>query len=409
MLRSFIKAITSFIAPRGRVFPGGSGQVGYRRKVGEGYSSSVVMAPLFWIARTFPQAILRLKREGDAVEHSVMELLNKPNGFYSLSDLWTATIFSYVLSGNAYWLIVRNPSTLRPEQLWYIPHWLIEPASDQGSEAYLTHYNYRPKGRKIRLEIDDVIHFRYGIDPQRITQGISPLQSLYREVFTDDEAAAFSAAMVRNTGMAGLLITPKDKTVVSDKDLTETRNYVEDRVGGSKRGKAMVLSSNVDVKQMGFNPQQLALGELRDIPEERVCAVLGIPAAVVGFGTGLQQTKVGAVLRDYIRMAWDSNLIPMAAVFADTLTNRLLPEFEARRLIGLAFEFDTDHIKALQDDEKERSDRTVSQFTVGMITRAEAKTQLGFESGPGDEIYLIPASAIEVAADGSLFREGDDE
>jgi phage portal protein BeeE len=51
---------------------------------------------------------------------SVRELIGAPNGYYDGTALWQATLVSWCLTGNAYWLIVRD-SMLRPIGLWYVP------------------------------------------------------------------------------------------------------------------------------------------------------------------------------------------------------------------------------------------------------------------------------------------------
>jgi HK97 family phage portal protein len=385
-----------FTPPRamlgGGILPGTN--VNYQARVGKGFGSSVVMAPVQWIARTFPQALLSVEMREEAVpEHPLTQLVNTPNPFYGGTALLMSTILSYTMSGNAYWLIVRD-SRLRPIELWYAPHWLMTPVGGDSGENFITRYDYRPRGVAIPLDPADVIHFRYGLDPQDVRLGLSPLASLWREIATDDEAANFTAAILHNMGMAGTVIAPAAGKTVSPSDLETTKKYIDERYRGDQRGKAIVMSGATEVHQMGFNPQQLQLGAIRDVPEERVCAVLGIPAAVVGFGTGLQQTKVGATMREMVRLAWTANLIPMGRGFASEIQRCLLKEFEPRPEQGRVF-FDVTDVEALQDDANERVERHAKLFTAGIITREEAKLATGFEPRPGDDIYLVSQNMIE--------------
>jgi HK97 family phage portal protein len=371
--------------------------VNYQARVGKGFGSSVVMAPVQWIARTFPQTVFRVRVRGEVVpEHPLEKLVTGPNPFYSGSALLMSTILSYTMSGNAYWLIVRD-SRLRPIELWYAPHWLLSPVAGDGGGNFITHYEYTPRGVVIRLDPSDVVHFRYGLDPENVRLGLGPLASLWREIFTDDEAANFTAAILRNMGMAGMVISPAAGRTVAPGDLETTRKYINERLTGDRRGKPIVMSGATEINQMAFSPQQLTLGALRDVPEERVCAVLGIPAAVVGFGTGLQQTKVGATLRELVRLAWTANLIPMGKVFASEIERCLLKEFEPRPEQSRVF-FDSADVEALQDDANDRVERHAKLFTAGIITREEAKLATGFEPRSGDDIYLVSAAMIEVPA-----------
>ena len=60
--------------------------------------------------------------------------------------------------------------------------------------AYLTGYEYNPNGAPITYDPADIVHFRDGMDPDNTRKGLSPLASLLREIFTDDEAVAMTAS-----------------------------------------------------------------------------------------------------------------------------------------------------------------------------------------------------------------------
>jgi hypothetical protein len=72
------------------------------------------------------------------------------------------------------------------------------------------------------------------------------------------------------------------------------------------------MGAPTDVTPYGFNPQQMNMSEARDVAEERVCACIGIPAAVVGFGAGLQTAKVGATMEELFKTAWRNGVLPVA-------------------------------------------------------------------------------------------------
>src|SRR5688500_7800690 len=82
----------------------------YGHDVGDGLRSNVLMAPIRYMMRTFVEAwaVVQSRRASDtwsAVRDHPLELLiESPNDFYDGDALWQATIISYVLDGNAYWL-----------------------------------------------------------------------------------------------------------------------------------------------------------------------------------------------------------------------------------------------------------------------------------------------------------------
>lgn len=86
----------------------------YRREVGDCMDTSVVTAPMLWVARALPEANFVVKAKGkdgkleDRPAHPMLALLQNPNPNYGDIALWMGTLFSFLISGNAYWIIVRN-------------------------------------------------------------------------------------------------------------------------------------------------------------------------------------------------------------------------------------------------------------------------------------------------------------
>ncbi len=174
----------------------------YATEVGDGLGSNILMAPILWVARTFPEAILTLTQtnasdeEESFPDHEMLALLGQPNPHYSGEALWMATLMSWFLVGNAYWRKIRDKRTRAVKELWYIPHWMMEPAWLADGTVFISHYEYIPTGHvKEVVPIDDVIHFRHGLDPRNPRKGLSPIWSALREVFTDDEASNYTASI----------------------------------------------------------------------------------------------------------------------------------------------------------------------------------------------------------------------
>jgi hypothetical protein len=152
------------------------------------------------------------------------------------------------------------------------------------------------------------------------------------------------------------------------------------------------------------------LGNLRDISEERVCAVIGIPAAVVGFGSGLQSTKVGATMRELMKAAWTTCLSPMQKSMAKQLTTSLLPDFVSQTRQFRVF-FDTTDVSAFQEEKSEVTTRAAALVTAGILRRDRAQEMCGLEVDPTCDNYLIPTASTVVDKSGnpvSMMPEGEE-
>lgn len=381
--------------------PANQGAYKSTAKVGQGMDANVVMAPVQWIMRTFTQAepIVERLRAGKwqrVMEHDAELLLKNPNPYYDGDSLTKALLLSWFLDGNAYLRKVRS-ALLRPAQLLYIPHWLIAPKWPLDGSQFISHYAFSPPGgRSDNIAPEEIIHLRFGLDPRNPRVGLSQLKAVMREVLTDEEASAFSAYILSNMGVPGGVISPKShESVPSQDDVEDMKKYMGSEFSGERRGGWLVLGTPTEVNQFGFDPNRLQLGPLRDITEERVCAMLGLPAAVVGFGAGLQQTKVGATMRELVRLARVNCIEPTQITISRQLSRQLLPDFESRpdraRIV-----FDNSNISMFQEDETERAKRVTMLVSGGLLRVDRGQAILGLDVDETQQIYLRPTQSVAV-------------
>jgi len=381
----------------------------YQRLVGDGTSSSVVMAPLLWICRNFPEAppaIWEITRDGEeerVAHHDLIRLLSRPNPHYTGAELWMATLIDWYANGNAYWLKIRDKGG-KLREVWWAPASMIEPKapidsqhrSFASSDNFIDHYEYRPGGESVKLDpIEDVVHFRFGLDPDDPRKGRSPLNVVLSEIFSDEEAAQFTASLLKNMGIPGLLVSPeKGDHTPSPDDVAATKAYIEEETGGSNRGKPLVMSGPTKVQQFGFNPQQLDLKNLRRLPEERVTAIIGIPAIVAGLGAGLDRSTF-ANYEEARAAAFEDGIIPTQRIFGEVLRFQVLPDFEQDPWKFRAG-FDNSKVKVLQPDRNQLADRIKTAIDAGVMTVAEGRRELELEVRPQDNIFLRSFTTIEV-------------
>lgn len=374
----------------------------YQREVSAD-ANSIIVACVRWVQRVFSEAPPILEKwVGDRQEWEqhlrdpFLDLLNRPNNFYGGIPLVKATAADMMLNGEAYWLKVRS-ATGRVMQLWWAPSETMTPVCDPvDPTVFIHHYDYRPGGAAaIPLRVEDVVHFRDGIDSENPRKGRSPVKSLYREIFTDDEAANMTASLLRNMGVPGVIISPKSGNIPPLTGEAIKAKFTE-KFTGDHRGEPLVMEGSTDIQQFGFSPEQMQLRSLRGIPEERISAVLGVNAAVVGLGAGLATTKVGATLREYREEAFESTIIPMYREIAEELTHQLLADFHP--LADWRAAFDLSKVRVLQDDENKRADRLNKMLDSGAILVAEYRRAMGYVVGDEHQVYLRRAGVIAVPA-----------
>lgn len=373
----------------------GATDYNYRRVVGSGQGNSAVQAVVKWVCRTFPEAPLELRqrqRDGtlDVVQdHALVALLERPNPHYSGLDLWAGLLSDLLLTGNAYWVKVRSGAG-RIVELWWVPACQMEPRWPQdGRPPFVSHYEYQVDGDIYNIPPEDVLHFRDGFDPANIRKGLSPLMSLLREIATDDEASNFTASMLRNMGVPGVVLSPTESTSATDADLEEVKVKFAQTFGGDNRGKPLVLRGPTNVAVLSFNPEQMQLRDIRRIPEERISAIYGVAAVVVGLGAGLDRSTFSN-MAEAREAAYESMLIPLQRQVLATLQHGLVPDFGDPRLLRLGFDYSA--VRVLQDDQNALMLRAVQGFQGGVLTRAEARQLVGEEAAPVDKVFALPSA-----------------
>jgi HK97 family phage portal protein len=374
------------------------GPINYTREAGRLDHNAIVMACIGFAKRAFPEAPIQvLKRTPDGpvpqVEHALTQLVMNPNPYYNGILLWRSTIASMILSGNGYWLKVRNGSG-RVMELWYEPHTTIRPVGT--SEEFISHYEVYRYGRWLtepayHFKREDVIHFRGDLDPDNPRLGLSDLAAALREVFTDNEAAAFSATVLRNTGMVPFVLSPKGEGSIEDPE--GLKRAIMAKTQGAHRGEPLITSVAVDINKMGITPADMNLEAIRRIPEERISGLIGIPAIVAGLGAGLDRSTF-ANMAEAREHAYEGFIIPTQQLLAQDLNNQLLPDMGTPAAEYVAF--DLTQVRVLQEDNNAKAKTIREDYNAGLLTLDEARAARGWKpdlSGVGDQYKKATAPA----------------
>jgi len=389
----------------------------YRSEVGDPLKNSAVGAVVGWIATNFPEAPVRIIHQ-DTVEiayppaatgpGAMLRLLEKPNEVYSGVLQWMATIVDYI-RGDAYWMKVRNRSG-RVIALWWLPAFMVEPKWDErDSTSFIEWYQYTVDGVAYAIKKRNIVHFRNGLNPLNPRKGRDQLEPLFREIFTDDEAANFTASMLRNLGVPGVILAPANTGLAPGKiDAESVKQKFKETFGGDKRGEPMVMTAPTEIKVLSWSPQEMDLKALRRIPEERISANLHVPAGVAQLGAGLDRNTFTNYGEARVA-AYTEGVIPLHRLFAAELEVQLLPEFASKDQIEreqLDVWFDWRRVAAMQAFADAVWKRYEGAATKGLVMRSDFKRAVGLLVEPTDDVYIMPNNYVAVSAGGNQPPRG---
>lgn len=365
-------------------------KINYSTEIGDLLQSSLLLTPIKWLGRVLPEAPIYLSRKDDnekevekIYRHESVTILNRPNPYYGGKLLMSGFAASWDLDANVYFRKVRGlRSGVRGRkvmaELYYVPHFRIRPIWPTDGSMFISHYEETINGQIQKIPVEDIIHFRDGIDPRNERSGLSSTQAILREVYGDNEAANIMAALFRNGGLGGLLLSPKTADFeISPDDAEILKDGLLRKTTGDDRFKPFSALGPVDVTKTSFNPKELDLRSGRRFSEERAGAIYPGNGYVFGFGAHMERAIYNNVSEGR-RDAFDSSLKPLLTYIEDELDAQYLPDFfEDNELPSLSFEHDYSHVAALQEDRNDAARRASLLFAQGVIDRYRAKVLAG--------------------------------
>ena len=375
--------------------------------IGDGSSNSAVVACLNVLATSFAEPrpmVFEDTDDGDSEvirKHPLAKLLERPNPFTSGNLLAHYMVVALSAYGDAYLYKNRNSDGNVVQLIPLMPN-LVEPKGDE--DTLITHFKYAPHGglggNSIVVPTNDIVHIRNGIDPNNHRRGFAPLKSVLREILGDEAAGQYAASLLHNMAVPGVILSPKDDSMggPSKEEAEAISAMYKQKFGGKNRGAPMILSGSMNVEVVSFSPDQMNLTELRKLPEERVSAVLGVPAILAGLGAGLDAATYNNT-RELREFFTEQKLVPLWKSVASELTHQLLrKDFESD---DLYVQYNLDDVRALSQDKDDIYKRMNTAVQGGWITIAEARKQAGLNTDETHDLYLRPMNMVERSVDGS--------
>ena len=393
----------------------------WEAEAGNVWDNSAVSICLRWFSNTFceaPFAVKESQPDGTYIiqqMHPLAMRIKRPNKHFTRTQLFKATLLSYFADGNGYWF-KRRSGAQKVVELWWIPHWMIEPRwSDDpedwlpGGDEFISYYEYMVDGTCYYLAPRDIVHFRQGVDPANRRKGYAPLRALLKEICTDNQILTYTYGIVKNCGVPAVILTPKDKGVsVDDKMATKTKATWKANNSSDKAAGVMVMSTPWDVNVLGLSPEDLAIDKIGEVSEARIAACFGLPPVAVSLLVGLKTATAKASHAESLKQAYQSGIMPVQREFCEWIDLQLLPELGNENTEYTAF--DLSEVEALSENRNELYKRNDASWDSGNMTLNEVRAAKGQPADPDTtrgEKYkweLMPA----IGAFGAPAQPGED-
>lgn len=321
--------------------------------------------------------------------HPWQKFLDRPNPWLNILELRFWTTWAKHLDGNAYLLKVRagDRTSGNVVELWPVSPTRMQPWTEKGSPNFIDGYKLRLADGKTEVHpVENVIHFKFGIDDRDPRRGMSPLKRLVREVASDGEATRFQDALTRNFGIPGLLVTvpalgPGGIPIpqLTPEAALKLKDGITQAYGTDNRGGVGLLTGGADMKQFGFTPEQMNLEALHSMPETRICAVMGVDPLIARLTVGLQQTSNYASARQVRENFTENTLVPMWRMDELKWTESLHDDFTSDESIVVHHHLE--EVRALQEDTDALWLRVTNAFKANMLKPEAVEALLDLTPG----------------------------
>jgi phage portal protein BeeE len=393
----------------------------YRKDLGPLDGNSLVMCVVNYTGTRLPEARPVVKRKrGDEWDteddHPVAQLIRRPNKHHVWADYAQVASLNWWVQGNVYFQQLRADKGGLPVELWYLPQtgeggyevfprwpndrrtpdvqqWANDHGEKEPLDWFISHYEQRVPGQPpLLIPAANVLHLKRGVNPGNTREGMGAFDSLVTELYGDNKMGAFTAAIMSNMGIQVPVLSPKDGTTkVTAMAAHAIKEAWIAKTTGKRAGEPVILDLPITAEKFGFSPTELDLSALRLIPESRVAAVTGIPAATLQLLVGLQNGTSYASSEQARQQGYEEVIIPIQTSWAEKLNWQLLTQFESD-LGTVRLEFDTSNVRVLQEDRDALYRRTSEALRAGAVSLNEARASLGKPAlGKDGDVYYLPA------------------
>jgi len=322
-------------------------------------------------ASRIPIGIMREVTNGEderILRHPLLELLKRPNPNHGYSS-WIKQACLMVQIGGVDYIWLNRLTSGKIQEMWNIPanQILINRGMAYGQ---ISSYQWNPPNYSGRvIAPTDMLRIQYD-HPRDELAALGPTQVSSVAIDNINESESHQNSLLNNGARPGMVIKPTENSgfVFEKEQKDELLNDLNQRTGGKNVGNVYVFRhGDIDLQPFGWSPVDLDLMNGRRIHDVDIANAFGVAPELIGLQKTYEnfQTAQQALYRDTV--------IPLVNMIIDEFTAFIPGMIES----GLYFKVLEDDIEVLQEDKTNRVTRVNTLIDRGVISRNEARTELG--------------------------------
>ena len=382
----------------------------YTRIAKEAYQQNVIVYRCIRLIAENASAIPFLLYDGtenEVEDHPLLDLLDRPNPFWSgaqLSEAW----YSWLLtSGNAYdEFVASERGSTAPPELWILRSDRM--SIELGRRGFPAKYVYKAGQNETTFPVDQttgacVVHHEALWHPTSDTYGLSPIEAAALSVDAHNDSGKYNIGLLRNMARPpGALIYkgPEGTSLTDDQFMRVTKSLEDKYQGPDNAGRPMVLDGNLEWQPMGYSPVDMEFIETKHLSAREIALGLGVPPMLLGIPGDNTYSNYKEANSAFFRQT----ILPLVGKRCRMLTNWLAPYFGE----GLRVWFNADEVEALAPDRDAKFKRYNDASFLKIDEKREA---VGYDdldppdpNKPGD-VVLAPLGELPLGVEPPAMSE----
>ena len=286
-----------------------------------------------------------------------------------------------------------------------------------GQRAMPQSYDYMIGGRIVEsYEVDQatgnskIKHIKM-FNPLDDYYGMSPIQASSVDIDQHNLANKHNVNLLQNGARpsGAVVFKPKDETggnvQLSDNQRSQLQSDINSRFSGTgNAGRPMLLEGDFDWKEMGLSPKDMDFIQLKNMSAKDIALVYGVPSQLIG----IPDAQTYSNFAEAKLALYNETIIPLLDKVQGDLNEWLAPQFNDE---SLELRYDIDSIPAMAEQRRRVFESVTTGVKDGILTRNEAREQLGYEPIDGADSLLVPANLmpLNVATEETTEEEDRDE
>ncbi len=346
--------------------------------------------------RLFSVKFSKKGREIEEVpEHPALSLLRFVNPLSTFPDLVEATQVYLELTGEAYWVVLKDGKN--PKEIWPLrPDWIsIVPSKTE----VIDHYLYKPGGsaspkEAIKIPKENMIPFKY-FNPLNPYRGKGSVQAAAMPLDTHTFAQEYNRNFFFNSAIPSLVFTTEKR--LNEKVIKRFMNQWQANFGGrTKSNKIAFLGNGFKVSPISQGAKDMDFKEQQRVMRDDILAVFRVPKTILGLTDDVNRSNADATTLAFMERV----VTPRDRKFVGTLNEFLLPMYDDDSLF---FDF----VDPSPVDVELKLKRYANARKYGWMTPNEVRAEENLE--PLDDGDSLVAAGSKVSSSDDEVETGEED